>query len=160
MDNLAVMYDEIRTRIFDLLKEQNISQKEFAEMLHTPAQTITDWKKGKSNSFVRNLSPIADILHTTTSWLFFGEGIKYVPDEQREEILQHEREKSRAGLIRTELNMAIERIPDDNLNEFIVHLFEMLMQISNEDLDLLEGIMRVMIARKERNQNEKQKPHS
>lgn len=150
MDKASMQYDVARKRIFDLLKEQEITQKEFAEKLHIPAQTITDWKKGKSNSFAGQYGKIAPILHTTASWLAFGEGIKYVPDEFREEILQQEREKSRASHIRTDLRLAIDRIPDSSLNGLTVHLFEMLMQISYEDMDLLEGIMRVIIAKRER----------
>lgn len=80
MDKLLNSHDDIRDRIFELLKESNISQKDFADMLNISSQTVTDWKKGKSNSFSGKLGPISDILHTTPIWLFSGEGEKYVLD--------------------------------------------------------------------------------
>lgn len=149
MDKASIQYDVARKRIFDLLKEQKITQKEFAEKLHIPAQTITDWKKGKSNSFAGQYGQIAPILHTTASWLAFGEGIKYVPDEFREEILEQERIKSKPALIRSSLEMAIDLLPDDKLDLLSVELIEMLTKISPEDMELLKDLIRVMIARRE-----------
>lgn len=40
---------KVLERIFNLLAESNISQKEFALMLHMSPQTISDWKKRYSN---------------------------------------------------------------------------------------------------------------
>lgn len=83
MDKKTKIYDETRNRIFALIEEQKISQKEFADRLQVSSQTITDWKKGKSNSFMRNLDPIAQILQTTPIWLFYGTGEKFLSNEQR-----------------------------------------------------------------------------
>lgn len=71
-------YAAIRNRIFQLLDEQKISQKEFAKMIQVSPQTITDWKKGKSQSFASILGPIAKALSTSPAWLFMGTGDKKV----------------------------------------------------------------------------------
>lgn len=160
MDEIANMLEGMRTRIFDLLKEQKVSQKELAEKLQILPQTITDWKKGNSNSFTRYKDQIAEMLHTTSKWLFTGEGIKYVPDECREKILEQEREKTWTSLIRTDLQLVIDRIPDEKLNTRMLQLFEKLIEISPEDMDLLDGIMRVIIARREHLSGKKEKSAS
>ena len=51
-------YDSVRERIFVLLKEQKLTQKELAERLEISPQTVTDWKKKKSNSFMEMLGNI------------------------------------------------------------------------------------------------------
>ena len=83
MGNVNDNYFEMRDRIFLLLKERNISQKDFAKAIHVSPQTITDWKKGKSHSFSGMSSVIASALHTTPSWLWFGMGEKDFTDEQK-----------------------------------------------------------------------------
>lgn len=90
MDKYTWMYDEVRNRIFDLLGERGMSQKDLANKLNVSSQTITDWKKGKSNSFLRNLEQIACALQTTHSWLFSGLGEKDFSDEQRRELEKQE----------------------------------------------------------------------
>lgn len=90
MDKLYNDNDAIKDRIFALLKDSNLSQKEFADILQVSPQTITDWKKGKSNSFTGKIGPICAALHTTVSWLLTGEGIKYISNE---ESLRQESEK-------------------------------------------------------------------
>lgn len=78
MDKTTNEYDAIRDRIFQLLDEQKISQKEFAKMIQVSPQTITDWKKGKSQSFASIIGRIAEALGTTPVWLFVGTGDKRV----------------------------------------------------------------------------------
>lgn len=91
MDEYTKIIEGMRTRIFSLMKELNISQKELAEKIQVSPQTITDWKKGKSNSFSTKLSVLAPALQTTPAWLYWGKGTKYLPDEEREIILQQEK---------------------------------------------------------------------
>lgn len=90
MDELTDKYNAIKCRIFDALKESGITQKQFAEALEVSSQTITDWKKGKSNSFAGKVGKISEVLHTTPSWILFGEGEKYSSGEG---IAQKELEK-------------------------------------------------------------------
>lgn len=147
MDKSTMEYDAVRKRIFELLRENKITQKEFAEKLQLPPQTITDWKKGKSNSFSGQYGRIAPILHTTTGWLAFGIGRKYIPDESREEILQQERENLLPSLHRSSLVITIDSLSDDKLDNLSGELIEMLTELSLEDMNLLKGIVRLMIAR-------------
>lgn len=75
--------DAIRQRIFSLLKEQKISQKDFAAMIGLSPQAISDWKKGVNTSFTKHLGIIAEALQTTPGWLFSGTGEKSFSMEQR-----------------------------------------------------------------------------
>ena len=83
MEELDKEYEVIKNRIFALLDEKGISQKEFAKMLGVSSQTVTDWKKGKSRSYSLKLSAIAEALDTTPIWLYFGEGRKFISPEDR-----------------------------------------------------------------------------
>lgn len=78
-------YEGARARIFELLKKRKISQKEFAAKINVTPQTITDWKKGKSSSFLSMLGKISVALETTPIWLFSGEGKDYMSDEEHHE---------------------------------------------------------------------------
>lgn len=97
MDNLDKMteeqhekeLDEIRDRIFLLLESQPISQKDFAEIIDVSAQTITDWKKGKSRSYMQKLPMIAYALRSTTEWIFLGTGHQSQLDETRDIAREH-----------------------------------------------------------------------
>lgn len=72
MDNINNQYVPVRERIFYQMKSKSISQKEFAKILGVEAPTVTDWKTGRSFSFMKKLKPIADALETTEDWLLNG----------------------------------------------------------------------------------------
>lgn len=94
MDNINNLYVPIRERIFSLMKSKSISQREFAAILGVEAPTVTDWKTGRSFSFMKKLKPIADALETTESWLINGVADIYgvdgnlVPRESLDELFQ------------------------------------------------------------------------
>lgn len=92
-------YDETRGRIFQLLKKRGISQKELAKELSINPQTVTDWKKGNSNSFAGMLDKLSSALKTTPVWLAFGTGDMDMSDEERERI---DNEHLLASFLRTE----------------------------------------------------------
>lgn len=79
-------YDDIRDRIFALLKERKLPQKDFALKIGVSAQTVTDWKKGKSNSFAEKISAISSALDTSPVWLTFGVGKKNMSEKEKLEI--------------------------------------------------------------------------
>ena len=85
MCKLDMEYDSMRDRIFVLLKERKLTQKELAEKLNVSPQTITDWKKKKSNSFMGMLGKLSSALQTTPTWLYSGTGQKYMTDQERAE---------------------------------------------------------------------------
>lgn len=78
-------YDSMRDRIFVLVKEQKLTQKELAEKLDISPQTITDWKKKKSNSFSGMIGKLSSVLQTTPAWLYAGIGQKYMTDQEKAE---------------------------------------------------------------------------
>lgn len=141
---------EISERIFTLLKEQKVTQKEFAGMLGLSPQAISDWKKGINTSFTKYLNIISEVLHTTPRWLFSGDGIKYLPEEQRHEILNQSKSEASARLIRTALHYTIDQIPSENLDSQMLPLVELFEKMNTEDLILTQAIIEILIARRKR----------
>lgn len=101
----ASAYDAARDRLFSLLKEKGLSQKDFAEMLQISPQTVTDWKKGKSRSFTLQIGQICNLLETTPTWILFGAGRKYIStaDKQLAEMRATTAQKESAQLIHSDL---------------------------------------------------------
>lgn len=62
--------------IFTMLAESSMEQKEFASMVGVVPQTVTDWKNGKSKSYTKYITKIAEVLNTTTEYLLTGDGPK------------------------------------------------------------------------------------
>ena len=58
---------DTRNRIFELLDAQGMEQKAFAEAVGVKESTVSDWRRGKSNSYNRFLVKIAQVLGTTTA---------------------------------------------------------------------------------------------
>ena len=55
----------ISERIFELLQEKGMSQKEFSEKTGISQSTISDWKRKKTNPSADKLKVICDVLHIT-----------------------------------------------------------------------------------------------
>ena len=66
--------DEIVSRIIERLNELQIDQKTFADEIGVSPVTITDWKTGKSKSYLKKMNIISAALASPQSWLIFGEG--------------------------------------------------------------------------------------
>lgn len=58
---------DTKTRIFELLDKLGMEQKAFAEAIGVKESTVSDWRRGKSNSYNRFLVKIAQVLGTTTA---------------------------------------------------------------------------------------------
>lgn len=58
---------DTKARIFELLDKQRMEQKAFAEAVGVKESTVSDWRRGKSNSYNRFLVQIAQVLGTTTA---------------------------------------------------------------------------------------------
>ena len=67
-------------RIFDLLKQQKMDQKKFAERIGVRPQAITEWKKGVTSSYTKRLPQIAEVLNTTVEYLVNGHKDVKSPD--------------------------------------------------------------------------------
>ena len=62
----------ISERIFMLLKEKGISQKEFAEATGIAQSTISDWKRKKTNPASDKIMAICDVLQIDPVTLLSG----------------------------------------------------------------------------------------
>lgn len=58
---------DTKARIFELLDKLGMEQKAFAEAVGVKESTVSDWRRGKSNSYNRFLVKIAQVLGTTTA---------------------------------------------------------------------------------------------
>lgn len=58
---------DTKNRIFELLDKLGMEQKAFAEAVGVKESTVSDWRRGKSNSYNRFLVKIAQVLGTTTA---------------------------------------------------------------------------------------------
>lgn len=63
-------------RIFELLDELGMEQKEFAALIGTTDKTVSTWRTGRTHSYRKYLVQISEILGTTVQWLTTGEGPK------------------------------------------------------------------------------------
>lgn len=62
----------ISDRIFELLKERNMSQKEFAQKTGIAESTISDWKKKKTNPVSDKILIICEVLGVSPYDLLSG----------------------------------------------------------------------------------------
>lgn len=58
---------DTRARIFELLDKKKIEQKAFASAVGVSPSIVSNWRKGKSNSYNDCLVQIAKVLGTTTA---------------------------------------------------------------------------------------------
>lgn len=74
---------DTKARIFELLDKQRMEQKAFAEAVGVKESTVSDWRRGKSNSYNRFLVQIAQVLGTTTADLL-GEKQQSSPSSEED----------------------------------------------------------------------------
>lgn len=63
---------DVLERIFDLAARKYPEQKAFAEALGVSPTRISEWKKRKSESYIKRLPEIASVLGTTPEYLLSG----------------------------------------------------------------------------------------
>ena len=56
-------------KILLLMKNNNIAQKTLAEAIGVRKQTISDWKSGKTKSYMRYINKIADFFNVSVDYL-------------------------------------------------------------------------------------------
>lgn len=69
----------IRDRIFGIMKSKRIRQKDLANNLGIEADTVSSWKRGKSDSFTSYLAKIAAAIGTTSEYLTTGNELYRYP---------------------------------------------------------------------------------
>ena len=77
---------DTKDRIFKLLDAKKIEQKAFAADVGVSPSIVSNWRKGKSNSYNDYLVKIAQVLGTTTSDLL-GEAQKSSPPSEEDRLL-------------------------------------------------------------------------
>lgn len=65
----------ISERIFKILSEKNMTQKEFAHQVGIANSTVSEWKKKKTNPSADKLMDICAVLDVTSEQLLTGKGI-------------------------------------------------------------------------------------
>ena len=78
---------DTKIRIFELLDKLGMEQKAFAEAVGVKESTVSDWRRGKSNSYNRFLVKIAQVLGTTTADLL-GEKQQSSPPSEEDRLLE------------------------------------------------------------------------
>ena len=80
----------ISERIFELMKEKNLTQKEFSKRAHIPESTVSDWKKKGNTPSAEKLVDIANALQISINELL-GES---VVESSREDYVLNGEEKT------------------------------------------------------------------
>jgi len=62
----------ISERIFDRLKRMSMTQKEFSDRTGIKQNTISEWKKRKTNPSSDKIMSICEVLKVTPEWLLSG----------------------------------------------------------------------------------------
>ena len=65
---------EVLTRILALLDANNLQQKELSDYLGLSKNTITGWKNGNNNSYMKHLPKIAEFFGISVDYLLGKEG--------------------------------------------------------------------------------------
>ena len=77
---------DINERIFALLLERNVSQKELASSIHASTGLVTDWKNNRSTPKMKYICAIADYFGVSVDYLLGREssaaGMELSPEEQ------------------------------------------------------------------------------
>lgn len=68
------------------MKEQRVSQQEICRYLNLTKQTFSDWKSGKSESYLKYLPQIAEYLDVSVDYL-----LGKTPSPERENIPEDEK---------------------------------------------------------------------
>lgn len=70
-------------RLFALVDSKFPEQKDFAAQLGITPSIVSEWRRGKSESFTKQkyIGKIAEVLHTTTEYILTGQDEKSPPPE-------------------------------------------------------------------------------
>lgn len=110
-------------RIFQLIKENNMTAKEFAEKVGVSSGNITDWKTGRAKPSVESLQKIAKYANVQLKWLTGDSNFKTI----EEEFLNHITTQNKILILKTIDRYHSEYVIPCSLKEkdidFLVDLF-------------------------------------
>ena len=120
----------ISGRIFELLKERNMSQKKFAQETGIAESTISDWKKKKTNPVLDEILIICEVLGVTPYELLSG--------------AEHTGQRSRENMTYvidkgTELGILVESYQqlEENMQRKVLGYMEALRELQKEELKVI-----------------------
>lgn len=70
---------DIVDRIFELADKKYQEQRDFAHALNIAPQRVSEWRRRKSESYMKRLPQIAELLGTSVDYLMTGEEKKSAP---------------------------------------------------------------------------------
>ncbi len=75
--------NNLKDRILDLMKVQNLTQRQFAEMIHISPASLSSIVNNRSNPTFKHVEAILkNIPHVNSRWLTLGEGEMFLPQAQ------------------------------------------------------------------------------
>ena len=110
---------EILDKISCLLKEKNKKQKELTDYIGISKNNYTDWKSGRSNSYMKYLPQIAEFLDVSLDYL-----VGTTPDQ-----------KDRKNETVADIVLSIKN------NEKIINLIKDITFLSDEQISTLQSIV-------------------
>lgn len=82
---MSIIRDNLQSNIIALLKEKNLSQKKFAELLGVTQTAVTNWVKGKNSPDIELIAKMCQVFNVK-----FSELINFEPEiNQQKKILIH-----------------------------------------------------------------------
>jgi transcriptional regulator with XRE-family HTH domain len=76
-------------KIFDLLWKSNTDEQDLCKAIGISKSAMTDWKRGKTKSYRRHLSEIADFFKVDVSYLVNQE-VPATPDKEQPELTEQQ----------------------------------------------------------------------
>lgn len=64
---------DVCSRIFELVDKKYVEQQAFAAALGVSPTMVSAWRKNKSESYMKRIPQIADVLNTSAEYLLTGE---------------------------------------------------------------------------------------
>jgi len=62
----------VSDRVFQLIEEKKMTQKEFSELTGIPQSTVSDWRKKRTNPTADKIMVICKVLDVSPEWLLSG----------------------------------------------------------------------------------------
>lgn len=84
--NERTIFLDTLTKILGIMKEQRVSQQEICQYLKLTKQTFSEWKAGRSESYLKYLPQIAEYLDVSVDYL-----LGKTPSPEREDIPEDEK---------------------------------------------------------------------
>ena len=75
-------------KIISEIKHKNMSQKDFSEAIGIHPSVLSDWKSGKSNSYMKQIDKIAEYLNVSADELLGTEKPAAEADRELQEYLE------------------------------------------------------------------------